>query len=336
MRLSHAIVYAEHGMYAGWPANHGAWQRGDEFLVGFLRGKYKSKSMHNIAEPFEKVLARSQDGGRTWSVEVPGVDFECIAPTAPPPLNLHDSIIRVCGVYDHGGDICFEQGGFYASDDFGRTWHGPYLFAGLEEQFSGDLICTARTRVQGDLVFLSAGQSKIWGTDHTFCVTHDGTRFQFRSVVLEDNARAVMPAVARTGDRLVGVLRRRKTGKRAGWIDAVKSDDDGASWQPLSWVGDAGGNNGNPPALVALPDGRLCCVFGNRDFGSIVCALSADRGETWETSIVRDGGGEAFLDIGYPQLFLRSDGVPVCVYYWADLDRPQQHIVATSMENLIS
>lgn len=338
--MSHSIVYAESGMYAGWPANHGAWQWGDEFLVGFLRGTYKRKSMHNIAEPFEKMLARSHDGGRTWNVEKPNVDFECHERNAPPEapaFTMAAHIIRCCGVYDHGGDECYEPGGFYKSADRGRTWDGPYRFTGLDQQLVyDDAICTARTRVVGDLVFLSRGQRLIWGTDETFCATHDGDRFKFKAMVLSDNARAVMPAVASVGSRLVAVMRRRKTAVRNGWIDAAVSDDDGATWRVTGQVGDTGGRNGNPPALVALGDGRLCCVFGNRDFGSIVCAISADRGETWKTSLVREGGGEAFLDIGYPQLFVRTDGVPVCVYYWADADRPQQHIVATSMENLIS
>lgn len=47
--MEHRTVYAEHGMYAGWPANHGAWQWGDEFLVGFMRGPYKKyQSGHRL------------------------------------------------------------------------------------------------------------------------------------------------------------------------------------------------------------------------------------------------------------------------------------------------
>lgn len=41
MNLVHGEVYTELDIYAGWPANHGAWQWGNEFLVGFLRGKYR-------------------------------------------------------------------------------------------------------------------------------------------------------------------------------------------------------------------------------------------------------------------------------------------------------
>lgn len=336
--MNHSIVYAEKGMYAGWPANHGAWQWGDEFLVGFLRGRYKRTSMHNIAAPFEKVLARSLDGGRTWAVEVPKVDFEChekAVPCEAPPFSLAENIIRVCGVYDHGGDECYEPGGFYKSADRGKTWDGPYRFTGLEQQLVyEDAICTARTRTLGELVFLSRGQRLIWGTDSTFCATHDGEKFVFKSTVLEDNARAVMPAVARVGDRIVVAMRRRGSGRRDGWIDAVHSDDVGQTWSAPRLVGVTGGRNGNPPALAALPDGRLICCYGNRDFGSMVFALSADLGESWQASLIREGGAhkDAFRDIGYPQLLIRSDGVPVCIYYWADAERQQQHIVATAID----
>lgn len=336
--MKHSIVYSDPTVYAGWPANHGAWQWGDEFLIGFLRGTYKRKSMHNIAEPFEKVLARSLDGGRTWAVEFPNVDFECherAPPAEAPAFNLADHIIRVCGVYDHGGDECYEPGGFYKSSDRGQTWDGPYCFSGLEQHIvHGDCINTSRTRVHDGMVFMSRGQRLIWGTDETFLATHDGEKFNFKATVLCDDARAVMPAVAGTGGRIVAVMRRRKSAVRGGWIEAVASDDGGATWRKLSWVGDTGGQNGNPPALIALNDGRLCCVFGNRDFGSIVCAVSSDLGETWKTSLVREGS-TAFLDIGYPQLLKREDGVPVCIYYWADEERRQQHIVATALEDLV-
>jgi len=33
-------------------------------------------------------------------------------------------------------------------------------------------------------------------------------------------------------------------------------------------------------------------------------------------------------------LFLRSDGVPVCVYYWADANRREQHIAYSVLDDL--
>lgn len=340
MNIEHTIVYSDPAFYAGWPANHGAWQWGDEFLVGFMRGPYRRSSMHNIGQPFDKLLARSIDAGRSWLVEVPGVDFEChesqpVLPQAP-AFDIRADQMRVCGVYDHGGDYCHEHGGFYLGKARGRMWAGPFMFHGLEQQLLYDgQICTSRTRVLDDLIFMSRGQRLIWGTDSVFCARHDGERFHFVSTVLEDDARAVMPAVARVGSRIVVAMRRRKSGRRDGWIDAVLSDDGGLSWSAPRQVGVTGSRNGNPPALAALPDGRLLACFANRSFGALHGAISEDRGESWSSFIIREHGAS---DIGYPQLFVRLDGVPVVVYYWAeeagDAASRTQHIAATAIAGL--
>src|SRR5580700_4827480 len=73
-RVKHVTVYRETGRFAGWPANHGMWSWGDEILVGFSRGYYKDRGPYhhiNKEKPEEFLLARSRDGGATWSVEQP-------------------------------------------------------------------------------------------------------------------------------------------------------------------------------------------------------------------------------------------------------------------------
>ncbi len=72
--VRNVTVYKEPGRFAGWPANHGIWSWGDEILVGFSRGTYKDRGpYHHIDhdKPEEFLLARSLDGGFTWSVERP-------------------------------------------------------------------------------------------------------------------------------------------------------------------------------------------------------------------------------------------------------------------------
>ena len=68
---THVKVYYEAGRYGGWPANHGIWSWGDEILVGFSRGYYKDlgPTRHAIdrEKPEEFWLARSLDGGETWT-----------------------------------------------------------------------------------------------------------------------------------------------------------------------------------------------------------------------------------------------------------------------------
>src|SRR5712692_1738142 len=71
----HVMVYHHPGRFGGWPANHGIWSWGNEILVGFSEGEYKDlgPERHNIArdKPEHHLLARSKDGGVTWTIEDP-------------------------------------------------------------------------------------------------------------------------------------------------------------------------------------------------------------------------------------------------------------------------
>src|SRR5271155_2520337 len=103
----HFLVYREPGRFAGWPANHGMWSWGDEILVGFSRGYDKDRGpFHHIdkEKPEEFLLARSRDGGLTWSVEqpsptgalkgTPGMRHGLMPPDAPTeqPIELNKPI----------------------------------------------------------------------------------------------------------------------------------------------------------------------------------------------------------------------------------------------------
>ncbi len=324
--ISHTTVYSEPGVFAGWPANHGAWQWGDEFLVGFMRGPYTRKARtHQIDEPFQKMLARSLDGGRSWSVETPNVDFDAEWTGDAPAFNLgDDTIIRLCGVYDHGGDTCDPGGGYYMSRDRGRVWSGAYGLEGLQETFSNGYECSARTAVLGDLVFLTRRVEGRFGTDTAFVATCREGVFEKLGDICNDRQRAAMPAVAAVGDRIVVALRR--TNFLRYWIEAFGSDDGGRSWVSLGDVAETSRKNGNPPALIAVGD-VLVCAYGERDGGKIEVCISRDRGRTWlPHGSIRVRGKS---DIGYPVLFRRSDDTLVCVYYWAAGTGDQQRIEAT-------
>jgi hypothetical protein len=72
--LKHVTVFREKGRFGGWPANHGIWSWGNEILVGFEAGYLEPKEVgHAIdyARPAVHSLARSLDGGETWTIETP-------------------------------------------------------------------------------------------------------------------------------------------------------------------------------------------------------------------------------------------------------------------------
>lgn len=355
--LEHFIVASKPGMFYGWPANNGVWtwDSGQEILVGFSQGKFDERSGHNTfgqsepAEGIDSLLARSRDGGRTWTVEDPANFVGDGGKPTPSPGGIGFTqpgfALRAEGVGYHGSDDL--QGSFFYSTDRGHVWQGPFQFTGLMEDANlKDMDCTTRTAylVTGRdscLVFMSARHKQNGsGRDKTFVAetTDGGKTFHFVSwiVPLADPHRAVMPAVARLKDgTIVAALRRRIPGddKKPCWVDCYGSKDNGRTWTFLSRVGETGTGNGNPPALVALQDGRLACAYGDRSRVKLFARLSADGGKSWAGEIVLrdDFQPDKFgdKDFGYPRLVQNYKGELVALYYWATKELPQQQIAAT-------
>lgn len=326
MNVINKKIIALPNIYYGWPANHGSWQWGDEFLFGFLSGPFfKRKTYtHNITRPFTKLQARSYDGGFTWNIEKPNVDFEAVTITeCRRPFLIEDVIIRVCGVYDHGGEECNPRGGFYTSHDRGKKWVGAFEFSGLEEIFNGqDLHCTSRTCILGDILFLSCAQRHHWGTDSVFCAKYDGGKFIPISVLPLNGDRNVMPsACTMNGDIYVAT-------RRTDHVDIFVSEDKASTWKRICAIGETGQSNGNPPSLISTGN-NLICAYGNRDMCEMRLSMSSDSGNTWKEHIICKGSNP---DIGYPRLFKRNDNMVVCVFYWADDTDDVQHIVCSHIE----
>jgi len=340
--MKHAIVYAQPGTFAGWPANNGLWSWDDsELLVGFVAGPYVEQPGHNLAEPYRLLTARSADQGETWATGEPAINAAYPSSQAI-DFTHHGFAMRVAGTGYHGSDVA--AGAFYVTLDHGQTWRGPQLFHRLQHhpELQGMTI-TARTDyvVEGPracLVMLSARKSGEWGADRVFCArtTDAGKSFEFVSWVVppSDPHRAVMPATVRCDSgRLVTAIRRRQAGGERCWIAAYASAGDGQSWQFISEVAETGGWNGNPPALARLDDGQLCCVFGERNACHMVAMFSPDEGQTWREPVIlrddfhRDAFGDP--DLGYARVTQRADGQVIAIYYWATAALPHQHIAAT-------
>src|ERR1700730_7589796 len=87
--VDHVRVYHQRGRFGGWPANHGIWSWGDEILVGFSAGYHKDlgPNRHSIDhdKPEEHLLARSKDGGKTWSIEDPAKDHMLVGTAGVAP-----------------------------------------------------------------------------------------------------------------------------------------------------------------------------------------------------------------------------------------------------------
>jgi len=339
--LKHVIVFREEGRFGGWPANHGIWSWGNEILVGFEVGYFrKTDRGHAIdySKPAEHVLARSLDGGETWTLERP----EGLKP--PPGTKVAGIPVGPGGreVTDCPGGIAFDSPGFaltarmasihigpsrfYYSLDRGRNWQGPFRIPDF-----GTPGIAARTDYLVDgkhelTMFLTAAKANK-KEGRVICVrTGDGGKswdlVSFIGPEPEGDGYAIMPSSVRLSPtEILTTIRQRK------FIEAYRSLDNGKTWnyegQPAPETG------GNPPHLIRLRDGRLVLVYGYRlkSYG-IRARISSDKGKTWSREIIlrKDGGN---WDLGYPRSAERPDGKVVTVYYFNQAAGKERFIGAT-------
>lgn len=358
--IEHVIAYRAPGRYGGWPANYGMWSWGSELLVQFTEGTFINVDhTHKIdrTQPIQVMQARSLDDGRTWTAEpftglIPGDGALCASdhggqqfgnPYAgknPPvalksSLDFHESIVLV------GFTTCKAApepvfSWFYASQDRGRTWGGPYRFTGLDES----LLLAGRT----DVIPFSAERALFMLTCHKtngqegriFCAeTRDGGRtFQQLSWLANelDDGYEIMSSSVRLADGRILTTSRVGTGKfiSEGCIRLYESTDDGRSWQTLPPAVPVTGRLSNPPALLQLRDSRLCLVYGFRNPPSGIRArLSADAGRSWSADIIlRADGGDH--DLGYARAVLNSHGQVVTAYYF-NTDAQSERFIGVSI-----
>jgi hypothetical protein len=344
----HVKVYAEPGRFGGWPANHGIWSWGDEILVGFSAGYFKDNGPDRHAidhdRPEEHLLARSQNGGETWTIENPA-EHGALIPAGPAlhgitPPGLQEPPWKDCpgGINFNDPDLALTvrmtdanagASRFSYSVDRGHTWRGPFrlpLFDQPGIAARTDYLVTGKHEC---LLFLTAAK-RDGQEGRPLCVkTADGGKsWQFVAWIADEPlGYAIMPATVRlSASELLSAIRCHD-GER-NWIDTYRSLDLGKSWKrgqtPVPDLGE-----GNPPSLIRLKDGRICLTYGYRaePFG-IRARLSSDGGRTWdrEVTIRGDGGGR---DLGYPRSVQRTDGKIVTVYYFHDAPLGDRYIAAT-------
>jgi hypothetical protein len=344
--LEHVEIWRQPGHYGGWPANHGMWIWRNEIAVGFSDGHLKvgDPERHPVdrSQTERHLLARSANGGRDWAIEIH-------QDLVPPPQPGHMS------------DVPTEKGGhmptpltealdfsapnfalslrmadkdtgpswFYASSNRGRAWTGPWALPSF-----GTPGITARTDyIVMDAKHLVAIVTAAKPNGHEgrplAIETRDGglTWSMLGWIGPETAGWRIMPTTVKLGDgRFYTVIRTREGDRHS--LDAFTSRDGGRTWAAAGTpVADTG--RGNPGALVALADGRLALVYGQRKtpFG-MYAVLSEDQGRTWAPPVTLRADAVDW-DLGYPRAVQRAVGVIVTAYYYNDRTGPERYIAAT-------
>jgi hypothetical protein len=330
------VVFLEEGRFAGWPANQGIWNWGDEIVVGFSLGYYKENPEGGHAIDREKPSgnrqARSLDGGETWTVEVPS--YLNAQDEEADPVELEEGI----DFSNPNLAVKFRSDRFYFSPDRCKTWKGPFQLPdfGREKLLSRtDYLIEGKDRLTA---FIAA--SKDNGKEgQPLCIrTGDGGK-TWENVgwickqPAENYGYAIMPSTVKLkNDAYLCMIRRAGEfdGERRWWIEPYLSPDEGASWYALEEpIID---NGGNPPSMIRLADGRIALTYGWRHapYG-IRARISEDEGQTWSKEIILRSDG-ADWDLGYPRTVQREDGRCVTVYYYHHPDQPERFIGATIWE----
>ena len=361
LKAVHAKVYRRPGTFAGWPANYGLWAWEDEIVCVFATGHLgeESKNLHleDQHRAFTPAQARSLDGGLTWRAEpfqgdVPGArslsadehvtrDLEA-GPNVDPARDL--KTLRTPIDFSDGEQIVMaartgisgrSMSWFYVSNDRARSWNGPFRFEGL--QFQEEALC-ARTDVialsRHDALFMLTAPRSDGKEGRIFCArTRDGgLNFAAQGFVWDgQTGYAIMPASVHLADGTIYTVVRRSTYNENS-LEAYRSTDLGRNWSYVGTPVPNTGFMGNPPALVAMPDGTLVLLYGFRDapFG-LRGVVSRDNGQTWsEPLVLRDDGEDA--DLGYPRAVARQDGKIVVVYYFNDRNGPERFIAASILD----
>ena len=345
--IEHVIVYKEDGRFGGWPANHGIWSWGNEIVVGFSAAYFlwndQDRHPYDRSKPEEPHLARSLDGGATWSIES--------APSLVAPEGMYTASGPGGKATDLTEPLDFTHPSFamtlrmtdpqkgkswlFYSYNRGKTWTGPINFPML-----GQSAIMARTDyiVNGKrdaMAFVTAAKATGREGRPLVARTKDGgLTWKFVAWVAPDpkDGFSIMPSSVRLSPSEILTTVRHKYSLPEGpnWIDAYLSKDDGKTWQFFGRpVPDTGGKSGNPPSMIRLRDGRLAITYGHRSPPfQMRGRLSSDDGRIWgEEFILRDDGGT--WDIGYPRTVQRPDGKIVTVYYWASARDKERTIEAT-------
>ena len=338
--VQNVIIHLEKERCAGWPANNGAWSWGDEIVIGYVFGWHEERpgALHTMAAdpPQQARLARSLDGGATWTTEIPSfldVEGKEAEPSdSPGSINFaHPDFALMMRMVDSK----FGYSRFYYSYDRCKTWAGPFNLPAFGRQgvfARTDYIVNGKDDC---LIFITAAEDG-GGEGWPLCArtTDGGKTWEFQGWIgkqPEEPDYRIMPATVRLGvnDLLTATRCRNRDarGEEIWGIEMYLSPDNGKRWYQLE--GPHIDHHGNPASLITLQDGRLVLTYGYRrePFG-IRGVMSADQGRSWGNEFVLRDDAD-LRDLGYPRSVQRADGKCVTAYYFKDANQKERYVACT-------
>lgn len=351
----HLTVCGGPGQYAGWPANGGMWAWDNELLVGFSLGRHKEQVGHTReAGSMRDTLARSLDGGETWTVESGPAAGRDPDPITGAEAEASEHCPGGFDFSEAGFALAFRARSFFMTADRGRHWQGPWRFPDIDGQHIQGRTDYLVESPDSLLAMLTVTKRNgVEGRVGCFRTTDGGRHWERVSWIgPEPEGFAIMPATVRLAPgRLLCVMRcregihrwlSREASEDRNWLEAWISEDNAASWRKLSVPVADTGWGGSPAALVKLTDGRLCLAYAWRGHSlekpSRICVrYSVDEGRRWSDEIVVRGNDGANFDVGYPRMTQRPDGNLVLLYYYnhALRETPSMRYIAATVFSMV-
>ena len=342
----HSIIYRQSGRFAGWPANHGAWNWGDEILVSFQDCEHSGvwEDHHSVVPDCERymIFARSYDGGQTWRIERPAIKHVTDETKGPVstgdimrcPGGIDFSNPNFCATFTLSGTTAKNPSWWFYSIDRGHHWTGPYSipsmgFTGINARTDYHVLSPSEM-----MVFLTATkEDRDEGRVVCAKLSNGGSDWSLAGCLGDEPPGwEIMPASARreNGDWVVLVRgqTKRVLGLRWWYMSQYESSDGGKTWRFIKKLL-PNSHSSNPPALVVMRSGAWCVAYGWRDepYG-LRCRFSHDEGRTWEPEIIlRDDA--VCWDLGYPRMVENASGQLVVAYYYNDVPDAERYIAVT-------
>lgn len=269
-------------------------------------------------------VARSTDGGRTWSLQT--VADEPADDRNPAIGQLRDGTVLLVYLVDrsYGPDgevpprdkMVLRRDSLYIarSLDCGRTWQPPVKSPIAVERGAsafGKIVQLADGTALLAVYYLEGRRETEWKESSLVYRSRDGgLTWGDPSVIAEnfnETALVVLP-----GDRLMAAMR----GGKGRFLSATFSDDKGRTWSaPRRVTADWE----HPGDAIVLRDGRLLLTFGsrNRPYG-VRALLSRNLGVDWDPRVIVLAADAHTTDCGYASTVETAPGKLVTIYYGVD------------------